>query len=214
MTGSELKDARERLGLSVSDLAAEIGLTAHVVEAWEAGRVAVPERYAGEITWRVEAAKREAGLAESGLPVCQWVQDFERAAESRPARSQKELIRNFEGLVKHASNCPTCKARESYVAERFGPMPPRPLPGIVGVIGRIDSQVSRLPQWARPIAWGALIFLAMSAFRILLFSPQLFRQQGGWLIALGALGVSIALGAAVGAVVSAYRAIRGQYSKS
>src|SRR5215204_5283589 len=106
MTGAEGKAARERLGLDVGTLAAELGVTPHVVGAWEAGAVAVPKAYAGELAWRVAAAEREGALAASGLPECPTVRELELALETHPPRGQKEQLKNMEALLKHAEQCP------------------------------------------------------------------------------------------------------------
>lgn len=51
MTSEEFTAARERLGLTSADVAAEFGLTPDVVDAIEAGSVKVPRHMAKQLAW-------------------------------------------------------------------------------------------------------------------------------------------------------------------
>lgn len=205
MTGSEFIAARERAGLSLDDAAAALDLTPGVVAAWEAGTVRIPRRVAQEMTWRAAAAQRRAALATSGLPECGWVAAWEREP---PATSTKKQLRRLEAFTKHAAACPTCRAREQYVAERFPPMPPRPLTGWLAIVGWFKERIDRLPAWLRPAAWGAVIFFAMTAIRVVLSTPEWLHAPGGWLAALTALPAGAGVGAVVGALFGVVRAVR------
>src|SRR5687767_10103595 len=70
MTATELVTIRERLRLSVDQLAAELGITPHIVEAWERGSLAIPKDTALQLRWRTALEERQALIAASGLPEC------------------------------------------------------------------------------------------------------------------------------------------------
>src|SRR3954468_3156693 len=89
MNATEFVHARERLGISGTALAYELGLTPHVVAAFEDGSVKVPETMAKEIQWRVAAMERHEALAASGLPSCSWLERWEETPV--PTRSADAL---------------------------------------------------------------------------------------------------------------------------
>jgi len=206
MDATEFVKARERLGISGTALAYELGLTPHVVAAFEDGSVKVPEKMAREIEWRVAALDRHEALEASGLPSCSWLRQWEDAPV--PSRS-KDAVKHFQGLEAHMAACPTCGARAQFVQERFGPMPERPIPGWQGALASILKQIERLPSAARPGAWGALFFLAWSTVRVVLSLPELMQSPGLWIAALAGMAASAAIGFLVG---SAYGAVRWAWS--
>jgi hypothetical protein len=199
MTHTEFIVARDRLRFTSESLAAELGLTPAITAAWADGTVAVPSRHARELQWRVAVAERTAALEAGGLPECNWVTAWDAAPLPDEPSAQTE---QFEALERHSTSCAACQARERYVNERFPPMPPRPLPGALGVLAAVSAHVDRLPAWARPAAYGALAFSALTAFRVLLTFPRWSAQQGGWLIAGEALAAGAGIGAGVGLVYS------------
>lgn len=214
MLAADVVAARRALRLSPDALAAELGLTPAVVTAWEAGTLAVPRRYARELAWRAAAAERQAALAASGLPECRWVADWEAAETAAPAGDVKAGLARLEALNAHAAACPTCGAREAYVAERFPPMPEPPVAEWAGAIGWVSERVGRLPAWLRPVATGALVVLALTALRVLLGLPRLMAAPGGWLVGLQALATGAGVGAALGAVYGAYQHLRARFTGS
>ena len=68
----------------------------------------------------------------------------------------------------------------------------------------IGDRIGRLPEWARPVAWGALGFTALTAVRVVFGFAQWSRQPGGWATALGALATATgSQGTSVGRQTSA-----------
>lgn len=125
VNATEVQEARRRLGQSDEELADQLGVSAVTVQAWTAGRT-VPRRYAQQIKWLAAAAEREAALRSSGLPECEWM--LRHVAAPLPDDPDAAL-QHLEEANDHAGVCPVCVAREEFVAERFGPMPPMPQTG-------------------------------------------------------------------------------------
>ncbi len=207
MTPAELTAARQRLDLTPDALAAELALTPAIVHAWEAGTVRVPQRYADELRWRVAMTERAAALDASGLPTCAWVETWEGAPEPEGLAA---TTKRFEALNAHVEACATCQARHRWVEERFPPLPRRPIGGWIGVVAAINERVERLPGWAQPAAWGALAFVAMTLFRVVLSYARWSADPNGWLGVLGALGAAAAIGAAAGLAYGALRRFRAR----
>ena len=205
LSGADAAAIRERLGLSVDALAAELALTPDVVAAWESGRIAVPKRIAGELRWRDALAERVAALAASGLEECKWMAAWE--AEKLPD-GMSARAKHFEKAINHQPKCETCLARQRYLEARFGPMPARPLPGIVGIMGWLRVRIEKLPRWLQPPAWGALMFVAFSLVRIAFGAAGYGRDLDEWLNAIIALAINMVLGAALGLVYSGQRAVQ------
>ena len=208
MSAQEAVAARQALGLTTDALAAELGLTPHVVESWESGTMPLPLRYAAELRWRVAATERAAALAASGLPECDWVAAWEReTVPDSPSRRTAHL----EALTAHATECLTCRAREAYIAERFPPMPPRPIPRWLRGVGWMMERIGRLPRWAQPAAIGALLFAAYGLLKVAFMLPRLARTPSGWIVALGGLLASASLGAVLGLAYGGLRALWQRY---
>jgi transcriptional regulator with XRE-family HTH domain len=211
MNSREFLAARERAGLSQEAAAAEFNVTPAVVAGWESGSVSIPRRYAQEMTWRAAVAERQAALAASGLPRCGWVAAWEN--EPTPGSARKR-VKHLEALEAHAASCSVCRAREEFIVRAFPPMPPRPLPAWMAVLVWIQHRVvGPLPAWLQPMAIGALIFLALTAFRVVLLAPQWLRTPGGWMTAGEGLVAGAAVGAGLGALVSAVRAVRAAWQR-
>lgn len=193
-TAQDLAASRERLGLSVAQLAAELGLTPHVVNGMESGKVAIPRRLASEFAWRLGVMEREQALATSGLPTCSWVARWQRAEATARSRGRVERLR---ALQMHTASCPTCAARHQYVESHFGPLPERPVPAWARALMWLERRVGKLPAPARPAAYGAIIMAIGSLLRIV-FAVQLLTTAAAWMTALLGLLLSVAIGAAAG----------------
>lgn len=210
MTSREATDARQRLGLSIEEFSAELGLTPNVVEAWEAGTVRVPKRAAKELQWRLALEERETALAASGLPVCAWMESWEEKDFPESTKAQSAHMQSAED---HLKSCSVCKAREQFIADRFGEMPRPPLPGIMPVMVRIVPLVDRMPKWTRPAVWLGLAFGAYSMLRILLLLPAMLREPRVALTALAGLSASVAIGASLGLAYGGFQAARAKMTK-
>ena len=147
MTSLELAEARRRLDLTPTDLAATYGLSPEAVLAMEQGRAPVPKRMARDLTWQVALLERSAILAGSGLPECAEATRFAKQAEGQEG---DELLRALEALNAHAEDCTVCRAREEYLEEQAPPLPEPPLPFWIRAIGRVTEAVGRLPRGIRP----------------------------------------------------------------
>src|SRR5688572_19331571 len=98
MTASESRAARERLGLSVADLAVELNVTPAVVTAWESGAMAVPRIASVHLEYFCAVADREEAVREAGLPSCEWVAAWEAR---KPTSGVKALADHLEEILAH-----------------------------------------------------------------------------------------------------------------
>lgn len=201
MSGDEMRESRELLGLSHDGLAAELGLTPAIVVAWERNKLRIPRRFAELVRWRRYIHERETALASSGLPLCGWVQRFEAQP---PVRSTPEERKRLQQFLAHADACPTCQARRAFVQERFPDPPSPPLPGWVRFVNGAQARLRRFPTWSRPAIAGAAIVGALTILRIALLLPAAIGKAGQWstplLTALGELIGGLFFGAVIGAV--------------
>jgi transcriptional regulator with XRE-family HTH domain len=198
MTASEAAAARRSAGLTLEDLADELGVTPGIVRAWEAGAVAVPRRHAQHLAHRAAVAEREAALAASGLAECGRVAELLSAAEVSPL---DETPACYEAVEAHARACPLCQARERFVAERFGPLPEPPTPAWL----RPFEWLERAPAWARPAILGAAGLAAVVSLRVLVALPAVVSNPRKLGEALVAVLAAAAAGAAGGLAYSATR---------
>jgi hypothetical protein len=74
-------------------------------------------------------------------------------------------------------------------------MPEPHVPGWLRVFLRVSGAIERLPAWARPAAWGALLLGALTAVRVILFAPGAVQHPARFLTALGALAAASVAGA-------------------
>lgn len=136
MTAAEFAAARERLGLSVEQVAAELHLAPSVVAAWERGDLKVPRDTAALLAWRAALAEQEAVLAASGLPECPVAAELDRAAVAAVGGDAFDATAG--ALAAHADGCPACQARAAHLERHAPPLPELPV-----------------PRWARAVAWAA-----------------------------------------------------------
>jgi len=207
MTPAELARARGVLGLSAEQLAVDLHLSEETIHHWEAGRSTVPAVYARHIAWRAALAERDAALAASGLPECDWVGRWQREPAPRKLASR---LRRLEKLQQHRQTCVTCQTRQRYVDERFPPLPDPPLSPGLQAVRNISKVIERLPQAARPVAIGALVGISLVLLRwvFLLVRAGPTRQVftlGGRALLAGALA------GAMGGI--AYSVVRGPFHR-
>jgi hypothetical protein len=209
MTPAELTEARNRLGYSPEVLAADLGLPPGVVTAWESGRDRIPAHIAKDLRWRAAIAERQAALAASDLPDCDWMVALD--AQPLPTRLKAQVAR-AEQMAAHEKICPTCQARNAFVAERFPPLPPLPLAGEIRALVWIGERAERLPRWAQPAVWMAAAFGAYSLLKLVFLLPRIVARPRLGLVALAGLSASIAIGGALGAGYGLLRMARERVS--
>lgn len=209
MTPSELVAARTWLGLSPDQLAGSLGLPPAVINAWESGRDGIPAHRAKSLRWRAAIAERQAALAASGLPACEWMAAVE--AKPEPATLEAQTAQ-LEQIMAHEGTCSICATREQFIDERFPPMPPRPISAGWRALGWVFQRAELLPRWAQPAVPMALSFGAYSLLKIVFLLHQIASDLRLALLALGGLSLSMLLGAVLGIGYGLFRMWREQLS--
>ena len=143
MTPEELVAGRQRLGLSPEGLAAELNLTPAVVSAWESGRIRPSRRAEQWLAWRGAMLDRDEALTNSGLAECQALRGLAASFGNESRTRQNEVV------VAHVASCTTCLARRQFLADRFPPLPPPPLPGYVIALVWLQRGLDRAWTWLR-----------------------------------------------------------------
>ena len=207
MTADELTAACNRLELSESDLAAELGVTVAIVRAWLRGQLPIPREYGETVAFRVAMEERVAVLAGSGI-TCEWMERWD--ALPVPAGMEQELA-HFEGASQHAENCETCVAANAYVTARLGPPPKPPMSATVRGIVAIGDATERVPKWARPALGGAALLFSIVLLRVFLMIPAIIADPGAH---LPAALLALAMGPVGGAMGGfAYSVVRGPFRR-
>jgi hypothetical protein len=202
MTPAEHAHARHVLGLSAEQLAVDLHLSEETITQWEAGKARIPKVYARQIAWRAAVTERQQALVLSGLPECGWVGQWETQPE--PKRLEDRL-RRLESLQHHSQTCSTCLARQRYVDDRFPPLPEAPLSPALQALHVLGTTLQRLPEWARPVAVGALAGAALVLIRFVFF----LVRRGPSIPLFGRLGEALAAAALSGGLGGlAYSAVR------
>jgi hypothetical protein len=182
------------IGDEEAGLIAAFAVPSDAVVAWNSGR-RVPRRHRAALQWIAGIAQREAALAESGLPKCDWLS---RVEEVMPPDETASMAREAE-IAAHLKGCPLCKARDEWEEERFGRIRPPPYPLWLRLFSWI---IDSPPDWARPAVIGATLLGGIAALRgvgLVLLNPSLIIQAP--LAILAAAGA----GAAGGLVFTATR---------
>jgi len=208
MDVAELCRARDTLGYSDQVLAADLGLPPNVVTAWTSGRATVPKHIVRDLRWRVALIEQEKMITESGLAACEWVTAFE--AQPTPEKL-KEQAKRLEELTAHVKACPTCLAREAWVAEHCPPLPERQLPLWIKAVGQLVKFAERLPVWARPAVHVGAAFGAYSLLKLFFMLPQIVAHPRYALIALGGISLSISIGAVLGLLYGGTKHLWAQF---
>lgn len=205
MEAKEALAARQAMGLSQDAMAAELDLTPSVVAALESGEIRVPKLIEEQLRWRLAVTERITALSNSGLPECEWQTSW----ESRTVPSGlKALTKYYEESAEHGKTCQVCAAREKYVLERFGNVPPLPMEGWMKTFGLIADPIGRLPRWAQPAGWVAVAFGLYSLLRIIVMLPAIVRNPSYLSVALGGLALSMSIGAGLGLIYGGFREFR------
>src|SRR5689334_22899303 len=197
MTASELVAARTRLGLSVEQFASQLGLPRDWYVDFEDGRAKLPKRETQLVVFLVACAERDEALAQSGLAMCPWIEQWQREAPAAGAKAGARA-EYLERAGAHVKGCAICQARDQFVKERFPDMPKPPVAGWIRVLAGVASWIEARPAWARPAFYGAAIFGALTAFRNVFVLLGAARPPKLLLTAVGAIVVALLLGAAGG----------------
>lgn len=201
MSPAELSAARTRLGLTPDEFAAELGLPPHAYVACEAGEAKLPKREAQHVAFLVACAERDEALAQSGLPTCAWIEQWEREEPSLDTKAEARLA-HVQRAETHAKSCATCLAREQFVRERFPDMPKPPVAGWIRIFGVVAAWVEARPAWMRPAIYGAAAVAAMTSIRAVFMLLGAVREPRLALLALGAVAAAALAGAGGGLVYS------------
>ena len=195
MSVPELQKAKEVLEFSDDKLAADLGLPPATVRAWSQGKDRVPHHIARDLRWRVAVRQQARALAASGLPTCDWVTALEAqpVPEKLAARSKQ-----LEALQAHVSECPTCKARDAWVASHCPPLPERPLPLWLKLLARFAQFAESLPPWASPAVYGGVFFGVYTLLRVVFWIPRIRSHPSEGRTAIIAVAASISIGALLG----------------
>ena len=191
MSPAELLDARDVLNLSSTDLAADFNCTPAVVEAWAKGTVRVPRRVAQDLRWQVALVNQERAFHSAGLAPCPTSASLFVALEAPKA----DAIVILKKVETHAASCAQCQAREAF-ARTLPPLPPPPLRAGARVVGALSAVADRLPAWARPALWGALLIGTIVLLRVVV---MLVVAGPSWRL-LSVAGLGLAVGGYLGAV--------------
>ena len=205
MKSDEGVAARKTLGLTQEALAAELGLTPSVIAAWEVGTVRIPRRFEDQLRFDAAVKERRDAVAASGLQEC----EVDRAWENDNLPENPKAVNEYlERGLKHRATCPICAARDKFVQERFGKMPPMPMSTSMRAFGAVADRIDKWPRWAQPAGWGALFFGSYSVLRIVFMLPRLARNSQYWPVALGGLLLSISIGGVAGLIYGGFREFR------
>lgn len=201
MTGQELTRSITELKLSADDLGRIMDRPREVVIGWLASHQ-LPRQVSRQLEWHLALHRRDQQMREQGIPTCQWV---ERHVTAQPADTDA-LEKHLAELEAHLSSCAICQEREAFAAT-LPPLPPMPVALHVRVLGQVSDGVHRLPAWARPAAFGALLVGALTLLRaiVIVVVRQAPITSDLLLTVLAAIGLG-AYGGLVGGV--AYSMVR------
>lgn len=185
----EIAQKRKLAGLSTEQLADDLGVSVERVREWETGARKMASKEARFFNWFVAAAERQAAVAQSGLPECEWMSRWDNQELLTDPEKELESVRALE---KHQDECPTCRARTAYLEERFPPLPPLPLPWWQRALGPILDLDDRLRGFHRVVVVSATVPLLFSLGWLLGFAPRSWPFQV--LTYFAALGVAVVCG--------------------
>lgn len=188
MQPTEFAALRARSQEPDEELAATLGVGAERLRRWSSGAERIPRYHRQLLEFIVAAEERRRALSASGLPLCaRYAEMAEYDVSDDPDEARSQLARETE----HQASCPECQARERFLAARFGPMPPFPVPRWLSPFMIIQG----LPAPLRPAAYGAAALAAIVLFRALFMIPAMIARPA---LALQ-LPVAVVAAAAAGA---------------
>lgn len=187
----EFESLRAQIPSSDEELAAELGVRVARLEQWRSGSVRVPKYEARLLRFIAASAARGHALEESGLAECTWMAEFDAADLPSDPDAIFAAIQRAET---HAATCSVCQARELFIQDRFGPMPPYPTKGWLSVF----VVLQRVPAWLRPAAYGAGLLAAIVSVRLVLALPSILTSPMSAIAPLLAILAAAAAGASGG----------------
>ena len=178
---------RTRSGASLEQVAQYAGVPVEDLTEWER-RAQVPRKHAARVKWALWASQRDAALARSGLPECEWMARLATAAE--PPEPQE--------LATHVDACPACLRRSEFVNEHLEPMPPMGSGPVMYAL----ALLGRLSPWQESAAAGAMIILAMGGIGVIVFIVMgVVNLDASYLLGASALFAVLVLSGAAGGIV-------------
>lgn len=199
----EFAELRSRIPESDEHLADQLGVPAERLRAWRAGTERIPRFEARLVRFLAASAERGRALEESGLQPCAWMVDFDAAELPDDLDAMEAELQRAE---QHHATCAQCLARERFIDERFGPMPPYPMKGWMSVFALFE----RLPSSLRPAALGASALAAIVSFRVLFAVPAIIAKPA----LTGELLLAVLAAAAAGASGGlAFTAVRPAFKR-
>jgi hypothetical protein len=151
------------------------------------------------VRFELACAERDQALAQSGLPSCAWIEQWEREAPPADAKLERHTA-HLERANAHIASCETCQARERFVRERFPDMPKPPMSGTLQVVGTVGNWIDARPEWMRPALYGAALLAAITAFRAAFMLLGAVRNPRLLLLAPAAVALASVAGAGGGLV--------------
>jgi len=185
------------LGRSDDELAADLAVTPGIVRGWSGGTTPIPRRHAQQIAFLAATAQRADAVQRLGLQ-CEWLTAQERTFSVEAS----DFAERAAAIEQHVRSCPTCIARERYLADHFGPMPPLPQPAWVRLLAWGSE---RIPAWLRPAALSALLLAAIVSLRVVFAIPFLLSSPRKLIEALVAIVAAAGAGAMGGLAYTATR---------
>jgi hypothetical protein len=76
------------------------------------------------------------------------------------------------------------------------------------LLGWVSDRTEKLPRWAQPAVWVGLSFGGYSVFKIVFMLPRLARNPQFLWVPFAGLALSISIGAVIGLIYGAFRALR------
>lgn len=185
---------RHKLQWDAVEFATGLGVEPAKLAELEGSPRTVPPLVAARARWIQDNQRRLDALATSGLPSCDWADDWEqrRAQLSDP----DEILASTAAFEEHFSDCRVCLAQKDYIAERFPPQEPYP-------VGRMMNLGFKLFDWFEKLS-PSDASAPQDALRLTLRN-MILGFLGGAVFA----GLLLAVPAALGAVFILYAAIFG-----
>ncbi|SOD02504.1 hypothetical protein SAMN05216486_10397 [bacterium JGI 053] len=199
----DVRAARERLGLTTEALAATLHVTEGEVRGWENGSIRPRRKLRFQLEYLVARADWDAGMTASGIPDCAWLEA--RLPGFVYGGFDRAQIALGKEIVRHMEACAACRARTAWAREHLPPPPQPPATGFGRLFAATVAGIDRLPKWARPAAFGAIMLALMTSARILFLLPSMLRSPIAVLTALGTVLLAAAAGGVGGLAYSLTR---------